>query len=162
MIKKRIFLSYIIAGIFQTLCATTSFAFPQGCEAVGFGYDDPYVIFNDTGAQTYFLIQNHSSTPIQLERVETEDRFMSPKLESKLNPNKWSAFASDIADVHFQCLALDSDKPERVNCREMLTICQYPRVKFALSNMGSYWVSTNKPQRQVIRESIKKGILLRW
>ncbi|MDF1646121.1 MAG: enhanced entry protein EnhB [Legionellaceae bacterium] len=137
-------------------------AFPQGCENSGFGFDDPYVIFNDTGKQTYYLIQNHSDMNIELERVETEDTFMSPKLQSKLNPNRWSAFASDTSDVHFQCFSNTTEKPTRINCREALTICQYPRVKFALSNMGSYWVSTNKPQKQVIRDSIKKGILLRW
>ncbi len=144
------------------LCPGLLFAFPQGCENSGFGFDDPYVIFNDTGDQTYFLIENHSEMNIELQRVETEDTFMSPKLQSKLNSGHWSAFASDTSNVHFQCLTSLGDNPTRINCREALTICQYPRVKFALSNMGSYWVSTNKPQKQVIRESIKKGILLRW
>ena len=87
---------------------------------------------------------------------------MSPKLQSKLNPARWSAFASDTSDVHFQCFSGDKNDQKQINCREALTICEYPRVKFALSNMGSYWVSTNKPQKQVIRDSIKKGILLRW
>ncbi|MCH9757281.1 MAG: enhanced entry protein EnhB [Gammaproteobacteria bacterium] len=142
--------------------SNTAFAFPHGCESSGFGFNDPYVIFNDTGRQTFFLIQNHSDIKIELQRVETEDTFMSPKLRSNLNPDKWSAFASDTSDVHFQCLTYSNEKPIRINCRETLTICQYPRAKFALSNMGSYWVSTNKPQKQVIRDSIKKGILLRW
>ena len=137
-------------------------AFPQGCESSGFGFDDPYVIFNDTGRQTYYLVQNHSDMNVELQRVETEDTFMSPKLQSKLGPLKWAAFASDTSNVHFQCTLNPGENPSRTNCREVLTICQYPRVKFALSNMGSYWVSTNKPQKQVIRESIKKGILLRW
>ncbi|MDX2346122.1 MAG: enhanced entry protein EnhB [Legionella sp.] len=144
------------------LIPSAALAFPQGCELSGFGFDDPYVTFNDGGNQTYFLIQNHSNLKLELRRVETEDRFMSPKLPSTLNPNKWSAFASDLSDVHFQCFSNADGKLARVNCREVLTICQYPRVKFALSNMGSYWVSTNKPQKQIIRDSIKKGILLRW
>jgi hypothetical protein len=144
------------------LIPSIAFAFPQGCELSGFGYDDPYVIFNDSGNQTYYLIQNHSTANIQLQRVETEDTFMSPKLKSKLNPDKWSAFASDTSNVHFQCYSTTDEKPTRVSCREVLTICQYPRVKFALSNMGSYWVSTNKPQKKIIHDSIKKGILLRW
>ncbi|MCH9689136.1 MAG: enhanced entry protein EnhB [Gammaproteobacteria bacterium] len=138
------------------------FAFPKGCESSGFGFDDPYVIFNDTGNQTFYLIQNHSDLKIELQRVETEDTFMSPKLQSKLNPDRWSAFASDTSNVHFQCLSHANKTPTRISCHEVLTICQYPRVKFALSNMGSYWVSTNKPQGKVIRDSIKKGILLRW
>lgn len=136
--------------------------FPRGCESSGFGFDDPYVIFNDTDQQTFFLIENNSTLPIQLERVETEDTFMSPKLESKLDPSRWSAFASDISNVHFQCFARTSGAPTLINCRQALTICQYTRAKFALSNKGSYWVSTNKPQKQVIHDASKKGILLRW
>ncbi len=144
------------------LLPNLSFAFPQGCENMGFGFDDPYVLFNDSDKQSFFLVQNHSDSTIELQRVETEDAFMSPKLQSKLNAGRWSAFASDIENIHFQCISNLDNNPTRINCREVLTICQYPRVKFALSNMGSYWVSTNKPQKQVIRESIKKGILLRW
>lgn len=147
---------------FLCLHASASFAFPKGCEDNGFGFHDPYVVFNDTGNQTYFLIQNSGAGTIKLERVETEDRFMSPKLPCTMSENNWSAFASDIPDVNFQCFSINGRTKTRINCREVLTICQYPRVKFALSNMGSYWVSTNKSQHQVIRESIKKGILLRW
>lgn len=148
--------------VFLLIYASQCIAFPKGCEENGYGYHDPYVLFNDTGNQTYFLVKNHSGSTIRLERVETEDRFMSPKLPCKLDASNWSAFASDIPDVHFQCFNIEGAEPTRVNCREVLTICQYPRVKFALSNMGSYWVSMNKSQKQVIRESIKKGILLRW
>jgi hypothetical protein len=158
-------ISFFRATIYSLLLTPCiAFAFPQGCELSGFGYDDPYLIFNDSGNQTYYLIQNHSNSNIKLERVETEDTFMSPKLRSELKPDHWSAFASDTSNVHFQCFSNTNtdDKPVRISCREALTICQYPRVKFALSNMGSYWVSTNKTQKQVIRDSIKKGILLRW
>lgn len=137
-------------------------AYPQGCENNGYGFDDPYVIFNEEDKQSFYLIQNHAQLPITFERVETDDAFMSPKLESKLNPTRWSAFAADVKDLQFQCISLNNGEPMRVNCREFLDICQYPRVKFALSNMGTYWVSTNKSQKQVIHESIKKGILLRW
>jgi len=136
--------------------------FPRGCESSGFGFDDPYVIFNDTDQQTFFLIENKFHQPLLLERVETEDTFMSPKLESKLNPGQWSGFASDMSNVHFQCFTRSSTTPTLVNCREVLTICQYPRAKFALSNQGSYWVSTNKPQTKIIHDASKKGILLHW
>jgi hypothetical protein len=160
LFKKSSSVSLFFSALF--FLPATALAFPQGCEASGFGFDDPYVIFNDTGNQTYYLIQNHATTPIELQRVETEDTFMSPKLKGKLNTKKWAAFASDTSDVHFQCFSGSGENKALINCREILTICQYPRVKFALSNMGSYWVSVNKSQKQVIRESIKKGILLRW
>lgn len=146
------------------LCVTTCAAgkFPRGCEVTGFGYSDNYLILNETGEQTFYLIQNRSNDLIELERYETRDVFMSPTLQSKLNPSHWSAFASDIENLHFKCFKHDADNTELVNCSDVLEVCQYPRVKFALSNMGNYWVSTNKPQSQVIKDAIAKGILLRW
>jgi hypothetical protein len=164
LFKKNNYINLCISLCFGTLffLPSTALAFPHGCEASGFGFDDPYIIFNDTGNQTYYLIQNHSDAQIELQRVETEDTFMSPKLKGTLSTKKWAAFASDTSDVHFQCFSGNGENKALINCREVLTICQYPRVKFALSNMGSYWVSVNKSQKQVIRESIKKGILLRW
>jgi len=156
-------LKFVFALSMALFLPTAALAdFPRGCESSGFGFDDPYVIFNDTDQQTFFLIKNHSDLPIQIERVETEDTFMSPKLQSKLNPSRWSAFAADISNVHFQCFIRTSGTPTLINCRETLTICQYPRAKFALSNKGSYWVSTNKQRKTVIHDASKKGILLRW
>lgn len=136
--------------------------FPKGCEVTGFGYSDNYLILNETGDQTFYLIQNRTDDQIELERYETRDVFMSPSLQSKLNPDRWSAFACDVANMHFKCFKHKDNNTVLVNCGDVLEVCQYPRVKFALSNMGNYWVSTNKPQSSVIKEAIAKGILLRW
>src|SRR3990167_2552569 len=157
MLQTLFFIDRLIIMIMRIFCILCilclvpqiAFAFPRGCEVSGFGFDDPYVIFNDSGNQNYYLIQNHTNADIELERVETEDRFMSPKLQSLLNPQKWAAFASDTSHIHFRCFSNINEKSTRVNCRKVLTICQYPRAKFALSNMGSYWVSTNKTQEQI-------------
>jgi hypothetical protein len=146
-------------------CSSLSAAglFPRGCEVSGFGFQDPFVTLNDGGAQTLFLIQNHATTPIELKRIETHEAFMSPKLQTKIGVAQWAAFASDISNTHFQCSVQDEQGVSvRINCHDALDICQYPRVKFALSNMGSYWVSTNKPQAQVIQEATAKGIYLKW
>ena len=137
--------------------------FPRGCEVSGFGFQDPHVLLNDTGNQTLYFIQNRSNIPIELEHVEVQDVFMSPKLQAKLGPLQWAAFASDRSNTHFKCFTrTEEDVITPLNCGEVLDICQYPRVKFALSNMGSYWVSTNKPQAQVIKDATTKGIYLKW
>lgn len=136
--------------------------FPHGCEVKGFGFDQHYLIVNDSGEQSFYLIQNRSNYPIELHRVENQNGFMSPSLATKLDSQQWGAFASDIQNFHFQCLAKETEPAQIINCREVLEICQYPRVKFALSNMGNYWVATNKQQAEVINEATKKGIYLRW
>ena len=150
--------------IFSLLTTPLVFAnaLPHGCESSGYGFQDPYVTFNDTGAQTFFLMQNEANAPIFLERVTQEEAFMNPRLQSKLNPSQWAAFASDTSNTHFKCSVPGDEAPRQVNCSEALKICQYPRVKFALSNMGSYWVATNKTLEQVIKEATTKGIYLKW
>lgn len=141
---------------------TLAASFPKGCEVSGFGYTDPYVILNDTPDQTFYLIQNKSNGLIELERFETRDVFMSPKLQTKIGSAQWAAFAADVSNIHFQCFYTMDDARTPVNCSEVLDICQYPRVKFALSNQGSYWVSTDKPLPQVIKDATAKGIYLHW
>ena len=136
--------------------------YPRGCEVKGFGYNENFLILNDKGTQTFYLIKNETKQTIKLMRHETRDVFMSPSLEAKIDSGKWAAFAADIENLHFNCFAIDGDEENEIPCHEVLDICQYPRVKFALSNMGNYWVSTNKPQKRVIKDAIAKGILLRW
>ena len=136
--------------------------YPRGCEVIGYGYSQNFLILNETGDQTFYLIQNRSSKQIELQRHETQDVFMSPPLQTKLAPSRWAAFASDVENFHFNCFTQENNSTAMVNCQDVLDVCQYPRVKFALSNMGNYWVSTNKSQGQVIKDAIAKGILLRW
>ena len=137
--------------------------FPKGCEVTGFGYSQKFLILNETGDQSYYLIQNHSNKQIEMEHFEKEpDVFMSPKLQSKIGPSRWAAFASDVSNTYFSCFTYEGGEKVTIQCSDVLEVCQYPRVKFALSNMGNYWVSTNKYQSQVIKDSIKKGKFLRW
>ena len=146
------------------LLSTTTFAssIPRGCTVTGFGYSNNYLLLNDNGIQAFYLVQNRSNKSIELEHVETKEVFMSPKLHSKVDPQHWSAFASDIENLHFKCFTQEGENTTTVNCSDVLEVCQYPRVKFALSNMGNYWVSTNKDVGQVIKDAVAKGILLRW
>ena len=145
------------------LCASAlSAAIPKGCEVKGFAYSENFLVLNEHGNQEFYLLQNHSNKAIEMELYETKDVFMSPKLHSKLEPSRWSALASDVVDLHFKCYTQEGEITTILNCSDVLDICQYPRVKFALSNMGNYWVSTNKEQGQVIKDAVAKGILLRW
>lgn len=149
---------------FLLFCLQTSFAgtLPRGCEVVGFSFVQNNLILNDKGDQTFYLIQNHAENQVTLERIEAQEAFMSPKLTTKLDSARAAAFASDVQDLNFQCFMQVEGKPSVVNCAEMLDVCQYPRAKFPLSNMGNYWISTNKAAVQVIKDAAAKGILLRW
>jgi hypothetical protein len=146
----------------KALAATAPNPFPHGCEVSGFGFSNNQLLVNDNGQQAFYLIQNRSSQPVELQRLENQDEFMAPSLTAKLNPMNWGAFASDVQNLRFQCFIRENDAVKTVDCSEVLDVCKYPRVKFALSNMGNYWVSTNKSQGEIITDATKKGIYLRW
>ncbi|CAM2873210.1 hypothetical protein [Legionella worsleiensis] len=136
--------------------------FPRGCEVSGFGYQNNFLILNETGKQSYYLIQNRSDAKIELERHETGDVFMSPPLQATIEPLNWAAFASDVSNLNFKCYKHIEEDTITVDCRDVLEVCQYPRVRFALSNMGNYWISANKAQNEIIQDSVAKGIYLKW
>ena len=137
-------------------------SFPRGCEVSGFAYDQNYLVLNETGDQSYYLIQNRSEGKVELERHDTAEAFMSPPLLASLEPTNWAAFASDVKNVNFKCYKRAEENTSLVDCKDVLEVCRYPRVRFALSNMGNYWISTNKTQANVIQDSVAKGIYLKW
>lgn len=156
-INKSILISVLLIN---TVDAGTTF--PRGCEVSGFAYNQNHLILNDNGEQAYYLIQNRSDAKIELERHETGDAFMSPPLQASLDPSNWAAFASDVKNLNFKCYKHEAENTSAIDCRDVLDVCQYPRVRFALSNMGNYWISSNKPQKDVINDSVAKGIYLKW
>lgn len=136
--------------------------FPRGCEVTGFGFNQNFLVLNPTGSQAYFLIKNNSDAQIELERQSASDAFMNPPLEATIDPLNWGAFASDEKEMNFKCYRRTENNTALIDCKDVLEVCQYPRVRFALSNMGNYWISANKPQNDVIQESVNKGIYLKW
>lgn len=151
--------------IFSAMAMSSAHAesqFPRGCEVTGFGYNQNYLVLNETGNQSYYLIQNRSNSRVELEQLNTEEGFMNPPLHATLDPMNWGAFASDIQNLNFKCYKQIGEHPETISCSEVLDVCQYPRVRFALSNMGNYWILFNKPQGEIIQESVAKGIYLKW
>lgn len=156
-ITKSLLLSALLVNVVDAASA-----FPRGCEVSGFGYDQNFLILNEHGDQSYYLIQNRSDSKIELERNDNAEAFMSPPLQAALDPANWAAFASDVRNLNFKCYKHVDENTSLVDCRDVLEICQYPRVRFALSNMGNYWISINKPQRDVIQDSVDKGIYLKW
>lgn len=137
-------------------------AFPHGCEITGFSFSQNNLIVNDSETQSFYLVHNLSDSQIKLQRYDNHKAFMSPPLIAKIDSSNWAAFASDVANLNFQCFVHENEADLPIDCQNVLEVCRYPRVKFALSNMGNYWVSTNKTQNEVLNEATKKGILLRW
>lgn len=162
MLNKKTLSFLALLQLTAFSCEASAQQFPRGCTVTGFAYVDQYVVLNDTGSQTLYLVQNRVDKLVEMERHETRDVFMSPPLKSKLSPLNWGAFASDEHNTYFKCYIREGENTAMVNCRDVLDVCQYPHVKFALSNMGNYWVSYNKSQSQIINDAVTKGIYLKW
>jgi hypothetical protein len=162
--NQKMFLFYSMLLCLLTMTAKYSHAFPRGCELRGYGNDGEQIVLNQTGAQTYYLMENTSAERIQVQRVETHGTFISPALAIRLEPKNWAAFASNIENFHFQCMQLDAENnaANLIPCSSVLSVCQYPRVRFARTNLGNYWVAYNKSQESVIHETAAKGIYLKW
>lgn len=145
------------------LHSLTLWAYPRGCEETkNFGFGQNVLILNATGDQAYFLIQNKSPNTIEFQRSDANEGFMTPPLQATLEASNWAAFASDVKNLNFKCYTRQNENTALVDCKDVLDICQYPRARFALSNMGNYWISSNKPQEAVIQDSVAKGIYLKW
>ncbi|MDP3559166.1 MAG: enhanced entry protein EnhB [Legionellaceae bacterium] len=159
--KTSLSLVIFLSGI------SLAWAFPKGCQPTGFSFTEHYLFLSDVSGQQLFLIQNKSLDLIEIKHHERADEFMSPSLTAKIHANNWSAFASNIPNLGFECYRVNQtaegpDTSTLISCAEALNICQYPRVKFALSNMGNYWVTADKPQADVIKDVADQGIYLRW
>ena len=160
MLVKSTF--FYISFLFLSTAPAWSTTFPHGCEVQGFAFTGRDLLVNNKGDQAFYLIHNNASQDIQLQRIEDPTAFMSPPLTAKISPDQWAAFASDIQNLPFECVYVHDNRTTTVNCSDVLDICQYPRAKFALSNMGNYWLSVDKDQRTIINDAVAKGIYLHW
>lgn len=72
-----IIFSFLVLTVYNVAFSTS---LPKGCEHKGYEFNDPFLILNQTGEQTFYLIENISDNKIELQKHETDDVFMSPPL----------------------------------------------------------------------------------
>jgi hypothetical protein len=152
----------LLTGLVMVTAQTWADGFPKGCEPRDYQFSNNNLVLNESGVQRLFVIYNQSTLSVEMQRRQTNDTFMSPSLSVSLAAGSWSAFASDLQNLEFECHVTKDENTQKVNCAQHLSVCEYPRAKFALSNMGNYWVSANKGQRDVINDAAAKGIYLHW
>jgi hypothetical protein len=156
----------VVLGVFA-LGISFAYAYPKGCVPVDYTYSVDDVVLNESGVQRVYFFNNHGHQPVELVRHEDSDAEMNPSLNAKLDPGGWSAFASNIAYLYFSCYVPKSAEDGnisrfKVRCQDVIDICAYPRAKFAVSNEGNYWITSNKPQMDILKEVAAKGIYLHW
>lgn len=162
----RVLLSVVLSLAFLANSAMAARDFPRGCEAIGYEFQDGQLVLQpkpEEGQQALYMIHNISNDNIVIANEPPEDAIVAAVWETDVKRYRWASFAMNKSDVRFNCNVVKyRDDKQKVNCADVVKVCTYPRAKFALGNMGTYWVTTNKSQSDAVRKAIQKGILLRW
>lgn len=139
-------------------------SFPLGCKSSGYAFKSGKLVLKQDTAQptqTLYFIHNHSEQTTHLHFIKDPKAFMNPKWSTDLSADHWAAFATDKDGVTFSCKSLQKKASAKVDCDNVLEICQYKNAKFATSNLGNYWVATDHTQKAAVQAAVQKGILLR-
>lgn len=141
--------------------------YPTGCETVGFSYEHGALLLaSNTKAtpQSMYFIHNVSKRSIEFHQARDGSHPYIMHSHTTLRPNQWAAYATDQTETKFICTTASKKKYQGrvLDCKKLLKICQYPKVKFALNNRGNYWATTNKTKNSAVRTVIRQGTLLRW
>ncbi len=119
-------------------CAHAALGLPRGCETIGYEFRDGALVLNQLGEQTIYFIQNIRQSNIHLKHGKSNNEFMKLGWQAQLSHQRWAAIAVSEKDMDFKCEILNKGQANPINCQTAIRICQYPRVKFALSNQGTY------------------------
>lgn len=186
---KIVFLSIISSLLllhYQLIQAKDS-SLPTGCKRIGYLFSHKIVVlypkkFNKKQG-LYFFYNKTSSEIVNLYQMRTGNEPFTMYLNNVINVNEWGGFSSNESKVKFICTIKKEDKSKSketkfstnnllttnnsqygriVNCYDVLDVCQFPNVKYANNNEGSYWAVTSNSLENAIQEIIEQGILLRW
>lgn len=162
---KKMSLALAAFALLSATCwsAAEPKAFPRGCKPVGFSYADGKLILTPVSessrVQTIFLLHNHGAQSLQFRSEKLPDQDFAPQYIHTMEADQWSAFSMSSHRLQFVCSSHESSP---INCAESLSICQYPRAKFADHNSGTYWLKSASTLQEMIQIIVDDGILLRW
>ena len=169
--KSMVFFMILMIGVSAALFVSESSAkptakFPHGCKEVGYVFENSRVILRPMvidSKQTLYFFYNKSYYEIYLKYQKPSHLTFSADHKTYIDGDRWTALAMDESEMQFTCSLVNGTRPMgQIDCARVLEVCQYPRAKFADSNMGIYWVIENSGLWRTIRKAIEVGILLRW
>ena len=166
--KQKLLITLCITLLtFTTTGLAKKRKFPRGCDEVGFTFQGNNLILTPTSEnpeQTLYLLHNLAGKRIQLVTQQPwRKKITDFNWKSSLDPYRWTAFALSRKNIAFMCrYDYISHEDRYINCMKALEVCEYPRAKFAEGKMGTYWIAENSSMREIVRRTIRSGILLRW
>lgn len=141
--------------------------FIKGCQEVGHKFSGGRLVLTPMKVeeydQTIFFIHNVSMDRIVLKSITTDAAPLYPTWKTKINENRWAAFATDKQGIQFACLSGGyGGGGNEVDCQSAIEVCQFPRAKFGSNNQGNFFVTSNRSKYSARNAAIRYGILLRW
>lgn len=134
---------------------------PQGCYPENFTFEKGSLILNaKDNKQRLFFLYNISGQAIEVVHYGKQS-FFNSNWQTYIGRGLASAFAADEKQYEIACGIRKETKIDQVPCEQVLSICDYARARFELSNQGSYWVAENQSPRRLVYQIRKKGIRFR-
>ncbi len=157
----RVFLLFLL-GLISVAHADDSAKntqLPPGCVAVEVKYEQNGTVrlggqADEEAKQRLFLFQNQLSHDLLIDPV-LEEPAASAGWSTRLQPSKWSALVLGRTHLEFSCIEQRPGAMQYIDCEQVVTVCQIPKVKLAQS--GSYWLAENQSlteMKQVLNFSL--------
>ena len=158
--------SFFIASCLLLLSAFTlnshaARLLPPGCHAGNFSFEKGSLLLNTKdNKQRLFFIYNTTKGNVELAHYGKQT-FFNNTWQTYLGKGLVSAFAVDERNYEIACGINKGREIDQVPCENVISVCDFTRARFELSNNGSYWVTENKYSKHLIYELRRKGIRLR-
>ncbi len=164
----------IAAGVFigvacintATLASKKKLPFPSGCFQRGYSYKYHVLTLTPTAKhhpQSLYFIKNISSNSVKISQIRVSDKPYIMHNVTTIKPHLWSALATDIKVSKFICTRKSRhDKHDDIiDCKNVLSICEFPHSRFGENHRGNYWVMTNRGSHTNLRNAVRyHGVLL--
>lgn len=142
-------------------------AYPTGCSPIGFKFSNGVLVLApvhkaEAQQQVIYFIQNKSKQDILFTDQRDSNLPYIMHNNNSLKSNLWAVFAAD-SKTKFICSKTDKAQTVQsiLDCEDLVKVCEYANVKFALNNRGNYWATSNMSMSEAIREIVHQGILLK-
>lgn len=177
---KRLTLTLTLTFIFLFIFALSGIAiakknseltpeksYPTGCQTIGYQFVHGLLTLTpvtEEHPQAVFFIHNASNKDVKLLQVRDGKEPYTMYNNISISPNQWAVYATDEQLTKFICLnnSKEITAGAILDCKDLLKICEFPKVVFSLNNRGNYWATTNRPMNEAVRAIIRQGVLLKW
>lgn len=133
---------------------------PLGCANTNISFSDNDIILGKGVSKDshVYLLYNKSKTKFVLNHVERPGT-AAAGWGSEIEPNHWSAIMLTEPNFNMTCTEYDGAFTKILNCADVLKACQLdPKYNGGFVEQGSYWITEDKPFRDLYPSIRARGL----